>query len=579
MPRRSAVLRVKRPGYFKNPRDEGRLTRFLRYGWAEDPHLPGNNILIGPGAITDWTVERVNDDEYVIRITSFPDLGDRDERGDGLGLLIRTEWSVNGGEWLDLGIVSPGEVRVTAVNALTISIRAVASAGVSPVSTLVVSVVAPDRPNLLLIAGNDDDDLVTEDGGQILLYLGDPPIEVPSAPVAFAPNQWSFTDAGTSGTISLAILSVPVGTSEIQYSLDGGANVLSLSGSGLGERLLTGLSNGVAVSAIIRAGNTLGYSPWSGIKTATPTGVPAAFSDVGWTLTDAGTGGSLILNVLVLPFSPLPLTDLEYTDGVSTVSLSGGVTGSRLITGLTDDEEAFIQVRARNALGPGGWSDTKSATPTAPETPLVKPSAFTAGQWTLTDAGTGGALTLNITALPAAGDLPISALYYRIGAASLLSGIGTGVRTLTGLTDGVSVNVQIAAESPAGLGDWSDTKSATPTGVTEDPPDAFTAGQWTLADAASGGTLTLNITALPASDASISALYYRVNGGASALLTGVGTGVRSITGLSNGVSASIEIRAESSAGLGGWSDVKSATPSAPGLGIGAMTIGSTFIVG
>ena len=574
------MLRVKRPGYFKNPYDQGRLTRFLRYGWAEDPHLPGNNVLIGPGAITDWTVERVSSDEYVIRIVSFPPMGDRDDRGDGLGELLETEWAVNGGEWAPLGLLAPGEALVTAINALTISIRVRASAGLSPMSTLVVAVVAPDKPNLLLISGNDDDDLVTEDGGQILLYLGDPPAEVPSAPVAFAPNQWSFEDAGTSGTIALTILSVPSGTSEIQYSLDGGATVLSLSGSGLGERLLTGLPNGVAVSAVIRAGNTLGYSPWSGIKTATPTGVPAAFSDVGWTLTDAGTGGSLILNVLVLPFSPLPLTDLEYTDGVSTVSLSGATTGSRLLTGLTDDVEAFIQVRARNALGPGGWSDLKSATPTAPETPLVKPSAFTAGQWTLTDAGTGGALTLNITALPAAGDMPISALYYRIGAASLLSGIGTGVRTLSGLTDGVSVNVQIAAESSAGLGNWSDTKSATPTGVVpDDPPDAFTAGQWTLADAASGGTLTLNITALPASDASISALYYRVNGGASALLTGVGTGVRSITGLSNGVSASIEIRAESSAGLGGWSDVKSATPSAPGLGIGAMTIGSTFIVG
>lgn len=90
------------------------------------------------------------------------------------------------------------------------------------------------------------------------------------------------------------------------------------------------------------------------------------------------------------------------------------------------------------------------------------PAAFTAGQWTAT-AG-NGQVVLNITALPSDGGSAITALQYRIGAGSAvnLTGTGTGERTITGLTNGVAVDIQIRAVNAIGAAAWSDTKTRTP---------------------------------------------------------------------------------------------------------------------
>ncbi|UXN74522.1 hypothetical protein N8D56_05110 [Devosia sp. A8/3-2] len=55
-------------------------------------------------------------------------------------------------------------------------------------------------------------------------------------------------------------------------------------------------------------------------------------------------------------------------------------------------------------------------------------------------------------------------------------------------------------------------------------------------------------------------MQYRVDGGVWTALTGVGTGVRVIAGLTDGVEYDIDIRAGNSVGFGLASDVKSATP-------------------
>lgn len=91
------------------------------------------------------------------------------------------------------------------------------------------------------------------------------------------------------------------------------------------------------------------------------------------------------------------------------------------------------------------------------------PAAFTAGQWTAT-AGVGS-IELNITALPDNGGSALTALEYRLngGSAVALSGTGTGIRTISGLTGGVSYDVQIRAVNAVGAGGWSDTKTRTPT--------------------------------------------------------------------------------------------------------------------
>jgi hypothetical protein len=206
----------------------------------------------------------------------------------------------------------------------------------------------------------------------------------------------------------------------------------------------------------------------------------------------------------------------------------------------------------------------------------VAPSAFTVGQWTVTATGASGAISIDLTALPANGGSAITALEYRVGAgaAVTLSGTATGARTVTGLTNGVAVDIQVRAVNAAGNGAWSDTKAVTPATV----PSAFVAGNWTLT--AGDTLLTANITALPSDGgAAITALQYRLDGGTAVAFSGTGTGSRNITSLTNTTEYDVEIRAVNAVGNGAWSDLKSATPAAAGGGAAAWesvasTVGS-----
>lgn len=93
-------------------------------------------------------------------------------------------------------------------------------------------------------------------------------------------------------------------------------------------------------------------------------------------------------------------------------------------------------------------------------------------------------------------------------------------------------------------------------------PAIFTSDMWALADIPSmgGNTLLLTISALPSDGGSpITALQYRIGGGAVQTLFGTGTGARSITVLAGGP-ASIEVRAVNAIGDGAWSVAKTATP-------------------
>lgn len=100
-------------------------------------------------------------------------------------------------------------------------------------------------------------------------------------------------------------------------------------------------------------------------------------------------------------------------------------------------------------------------------------------------------------------------------------------------------------------------------GVLELVPSAFVDGDWT---ATAGDTeVDLDITALPSAGSGVlTELQYRRDGGTATALTGLGTGVRTITGLTNNTEYDFEIRAVNEFGPGLWSDVKSRTPVASG---------------
>jgi hypothetical protein len=91
------------------------------------------------------------------------------------------------------------------------------------------------------------------------------------------------------------------------------------------------------------------------------------------------------------------------------------------------------------------------------------PLPFTAGMWTLVNAGTSGDATINIVSLPWNGDSAITALEYSIagGAWTAFVGVNPGSRTIAGFTDGLPTNVNIRAVNAVGASATSDTKSVT----------------------------------------------------------------------------------------------------------------------
>jgi hypothetical protein len=90
-------------------------------------------------------------------------------------------------------------------------------------------------------------------------------------------------------------------------------------------------------------------------------------------------------------------------------------------------------------------------------------------------------------------------------------------------------------------------------------PSALVAGNWTATAAAS--SIVLDLTAIPASGTSaVSAIRYRLDGGAPVTLAGTGTGVRNITGLTPAQAYAVQLQLVTAVGESPWSDTKTRAP-------------------
>lgn len=206
--------------------------------------------------------------------------------------------------------------------------------------------------------------------GNVTLEFLVPPPAV-GAPDAFTAGQWSVADDGTNGDATITITTLPADNgsaiTDLEYRLNGGS-AASLGGTATGAYGISGLSDGTATNVQVRAVNTNGSGAWSDVKSVTATGVPAAFTAGMWTLTDLTTGGDARISISSLPASNgSALTDLEVKIGAGAwTSLGGTATGDYDLTDdFTDGVSTNVLIRAVNANGNGGDSDTKSVTTTA----------------------------------------------------------------------------------------------------------------------------------------------------------------------------------------------------------------------
>lgn len=158
---------------------------------------------------------------------------------------------------------------------------------------------------------------------------------------------------------------------------------------------------------------------------------PAQFAGGDWSVADAGTSGDIVITITALPSNGgSAITDLEYQiDGGSWVSLAGTSTGAYPVSGLTDDVEVDVAIRAVNAIGNGTASATKAVTPTGVATDpnfanvvLLVSFDGSNGATTATDASNSGhTLTFN-------GDAKLATDALAFGATSLaLDGVGDNV--------------------------------------------------------------------------------------------------------------------------------------------------------
>lgn len=97
------------------------------------------------------------------------------------------------------------------------------------------------------------------------------PIADPTAPEAFEVGDWTAT-AGD-GEVVLDITALPgnggSAITALQYRIDGGT-ATNLTGTGTGERTITGLTNTTEYDFEIRAVNAVGNGAWSDVKSRTP---------------------------------------------------------------------------------------------------------------------------------------------------------------------------------------------------------------------------------------------------------------------------------------------------------------------
>jgi hypothetical protein len=404
---------------------------------------------------------------------------------------------------------------------------------------------------------------------------------VPTAPAAFGAGDWSLSDLATGGDGQISILALPSSpVDDIEYRLDGGAWI-SLSQASVGDApLFDSFIDGVATDVQIRAVNAGGTGPASDTKTITTTAGanrPEAFTASDWSIADAQTGGDAILSITAVPANGgSPLQIIQYsttsaTGGFGPIGYQSKTPGDYPLSNVfTDGVATNVWLRAVNANGAGPSNGPKSVTTTS-AAGATAPGAFGAGDWSVSNTNVPGEAELSIVAMPTNGGSTISAVQYRVdnGPWTPLGGVGTGDYTLAGLPEG-ALDIEIRAVNAVGPSSVSDTKVLMQSGS----PEAFAAGQWSVAGTGTAGEAALTITALPSDNgAALTRGQFRVNSGAYTDFTttlGLGSFVLPFA-FTDGVPGNIEIRARNGNGAGPGSDVKSVTTNGSTASIDAGT--------
>ena len=373
-----------------------------------------------------------------------------------------------------------------------------------------------------------------------------------------APTITSITPGGDGTSLGVAFVPGYTGGSPIisyQFATSVGAGTNNFgswtTATGTSSPLtITGLSNGTTYSVELRATNSDGSGPPSVYVVGETLTVPDAP-----TITSLTPGDSTI-QVAYTPYSSAndggsALSELDYSlDGGTTWINAGTLADPFTISSLTNGTLYNVMLRADNGVGDSDASASSSSTPrTLPGAPtqVVASGGATSAQvsWNV-PTDNGGASILGYSASAYAAPTGGSAL------ASCTS--ATLSCTISGLSNDTTYYFDVSATNVAGTGPTSSPRvSAEPVALPGAPTiSTLGAGNSYLSVPYSAGTFDANDP--------ITGYQYSTDGGVTWQSALSSTSPITISGLTNGTSYTVELRATSASGPGAASNSEVGTP-------------------
>jgi hypothetical protein len=397
------------------------------------------------------------------------------------------------------------------------------------------------------------------------LTLPTVPLSVSATPGSTSANvSWSAPTSNGGATITDYVVqfSANSGTSWSTFA-DGVSSATTAS--------VTSLTNGTPYIFRVAAVNSVGSSSYSLASTSvTPRSAPSAPSGLSVTpgngtlaasWTAPASGGAVITDYTIQYSSNSGSSWTTFSDGLS-------VSTSETIAGLTNGTGYLVRVAAVNAAGTGTWTTASSNT-----TPRTVPSPPVLGVVSRLDSS----LSIAFTAGSDGGSAITSYQSSIDGGISWqsVSGLSSPL-VLNDLTNGTTYTVTMRAVNAAGTGSASVSVQGTPRTAPSAPTiSAITPGN---------SSLSVAYTVANTGGSTVQNVEYSVTGGVTWASAGSTTSPLVISGLTNGTSYQVRLRAINAAGTSPQSSMVSSspytTPGAPTItsvagGVGSVTIAFT----
>jgi outer membrane protein OmpA-like peptidoglycan-associated protein/predicted RNA-binding protein with TRAM domain len=373
-----------------------------------------------------------------------------------------------------------------------------------------------------------------------------------------APTITSITPGGGGTTLAVDFLPGYTGGSPItsyQYATSIGADTFAFgswtTASGTTSPVtITGLSIGTTYSVELRALNVKGNGPASVYANGVTLTVPNAP-----TITSI-VPGDATLQVNYTPFTSSTdggsaISGIEYSlDGGSTWTNAGTLSDPFAIPALTNGTLYSVLLRADNGVGAGNDSTAGSGTPLslpgAPTQVQVVAGPTSAQATWVAPASNGGSVITGYTASAYAASSG--------GSATATCTSSTLTCSLTGLTNDTTYYVSVVATNAAGTG-------APSTPRVPVMPVALPGAPTLTGIAAGNSYLQVTFTAgTQDANAPVTAYQYSLDSGATwQNATGTLSPI-TVSGLTNGTSYTVQLRAQSVAGPGAGSNGETGTP-------------------